>query len=214
MSLNIGKETFKGRIIDADDTNNRLGLNDLQKMDPKNNVIKTNYAVLDWKSWKLDRVSRSSLNAETQAAATAVDVMEFCHSFINLMHEPELELKTAAFRTTRPSSLVVDAKSLYDSLKKEAPVQGSSDRRTAIEQIGLKQALMSVGASVRWASSERQMADGLTKIHARQLFSDRLIKQEYKLIYDEPYTAEKKKNAEERKYRKENPVVQKKCKRK
>ena len=35
MSLNIGKETFKGRIIDADDRNNRLGLNDLQKMDPK-----------------------------------------------------------------------------------------------------------------------------------------------------------------------------------
>jgi DNA polymerase elongation subunit (family B) len=35
MSLNIGKETFKGRIIDADDRNNRLGLNDLKQMDPK-----------------------------------------------------------------------------------------------------------------------------------------------------------------------------------
>ena len=88
-----------------------------------------------------------------------MDVMEFWHSFINLMREPELELKTAAFRTTRPSSLVVDAKSLYDSLKKEAPVQESSDRRTAIEQIGLKQASMSVGANVRWVSLERQVQD-------------------------------------------------------
>ena len=35
------------------------------------------YAFLDWKSWKLDRVSRSSLNAETQAAAPAVDVLSF-----------------------------------------------------------------------------------------------------------------------------------------
>ena len=33
MSLNIGKETFKGRIIDADDRNNRLGLNDLKERD-------------------------------------------------------------------------------------------------------------------------------------------------------------------------------------
>ena len=32
MSINIGKETFVGRIIDADDRNNRLGLNDLKKL--------------------------------------------------------------------------------------------------------------------------------------------------------------------------------------
>ena len=29
MSLNIGKETLVGRIIDPNDRNNRLGLNDL-----------------------------------------------------------------------------------------------------------------------------------------------------------------------------------------
>ena len=33
MSINIGKETFVGRIIDADDLNNRLGLNDLKERD-------------------------------------------------------------------------------------------------------------------------------------------------------------------------------------
>ena len=33
MSINIGKETFVGRIIDADERNNRLGLNDLQAKD-------------------------------------------------------------------------------------------------------------------------------------------------------------------------------------
>ena len=39
MSLNIGKETLKGRIIDADDRNNRLGLNDLKSRDPKSTMI-------------------------------------------------------------------------------------------------------------------------------------------------------------------------------
>ena len=42
MSLNIGKETFKGRIIDADDRNNRLGLNDLKEKDPNDNLLVEN----------------------------------------------------------------------------------------------------------------------------------------------------------------------------
>jgi len=39
MSLNIGKETLVGRIIDVDDRNNRLGLNDLLAKDPDEELI-------------------------------------------------------------------------------------------------------------------------------------------------------------------------------
>jgi len=39
MTLNIGKETLVGRIIDTDDRNNRLGLNDLKLKDPKEKLI-------------------------------------------------------------------------------------------------------------------------------------------------------------------------------
>ena len=39
MSLNIGKETMVGRIIDADDRNSRLGLNDLKAKDPNTKII-------------------------------------------------------------------------------------------------------------------------------------------------------------------------------
>lgn len=42
MSLNIGKETFVGRIIDADDRNNRLGLNDLKEKDPTERLLVEN----------------------------------------------------------------------------------------------------------------------------------------------------------------------------
>ncbi len=42
MSLNIGRETFVGRIIDADDRNNRLGLNDLKKRDPEEELLVKN----------------------------------------------------------------------------------------------------------------------------------------------------------------------------
>ena len=39
MSLNIGKETLMGYIVDANTRNNRLGLNDLEEMDPNNSLI-------------------------------------------------------------------------------------------------------------------------------------------------------------------------------
>jgi DNA polymerase elongation subunit (family B) len=39
MSLNIGKETYVGRIIDVDDRNNRLGLNDLNSKDPNEIIL-------------------------------------------------------------------------------------------------------------------------------------------------------------------------------
>ena len=39
MTINIGKETMVGRIIDADDRNNRLGLNDLKRKDPSEELI-------------------------------------------------------------------------------------------------------------------------------------------------------------------------------
>ena len=43
MSLNIGKETYVGRILDLfDDRNNRLGLNDLKAMDPNKELCVEN----------------------------------------------------------------------------------------------------------------------------------------------------------------------------
>jgi DNA polymerase elongation subunit (family B) len=42
MTLNVGRETLIGRIIDADDRNNRLGLNDLKQMNPELELIVEN----------------------------------------------------------------------------------------------------------------------------------------------------------------------------
>ena len=39
MTINIGKETLVGRIIDADQKNNRLGMNDLKARDPEEMVL-------------------------------------------------------------------------------------------------------------------------------------------------------------------------------
>tara|TARA_R110001606_G_scaffold372901_1_gene530135 strand:- start:6392 stop:8098 length:1707 start_codon:yes stop_codon:yes gene_type:complete len=43
MTLNIGRETLVGRIVDSDDRNNRLGLNDLRAKDPEEELLVENH---------------------------------------------------------------------------------------------------------------------------------------------------------------------------
>ena len=156
------------------------------------------YAVMDWRSFKLHRVAKSSLCAETQAAADAADALEFVKTFWSLLDKPDISPLDISLRTKHPSALVVDAKALYDAIHKEAPLQGAANKRTGIELLVLRQTLTNTSSIVRWVSSERQIADGLTKTSARQLFSDRLRVQNYTLVYDESFTAAKKKTSQER----------------
>ena len=60
-------------------------------------------SILEWKSFKLHRVSRSSLNAETQAAAEAADALEHVKVFWNLLQDPsqhvlQMELRKSGVR--------------------------------------------------------------------------------------------------------------------
>jgi hypothetical protein len=156
----------------------------------------TSYAILDWRSMKLPRVARSSLSAETQAAATAADSLEMVKTFMALMRHPRTsgpKLLEPALRQTIPSALVVDAKSLYDAYHKESTIQASTCKRTAIEMLVLKQTLQLTSTVLRWVSSERQLADGLTKVAARQLLAERLQSQMYRMVHDSTFTAAKKK---------------------
>ena len=124
--------------------------------------------------FKLHRVAKSSLCAETQVAADAADALEFVKTFWSMLDKPDISPLDISLRTKHPSALVVDAKALYDAIHKEAPLQGAANKRTGIELLVLRQTLANTCSIVRWVSSERQIADGLTQISARQLFADRL----------------------------------------
>ena len=148
--------------------------------------------MLDWRSFKLPRVSRSSLNAEAQSAADTADALEYAKAFWNLLHHPDKQLLDPTLRTTAPSAMVIDAKSMCDTVKKETPVQSAACKRTAVELLVYRQTLKLTSSVLRWVSSERQLADGLTKVSARQLFADRLKVQRYRLVYDPEFVAAKK----------------------
>ena len=95
--------------------------------------------------------------------------------------------------------LITDAKALFDSYHRESIVSSVTDRRISLEIRVVKEQMMSLGGTLRWVlSSERQLADGLTKDSARQLLADRLRHARVKFLYDPEYTAAKKKPLSER----------------
>ena len=156
------------------------------------------YVLIDWKSSRTPRMSRSSLNSEAQAAATGVDAMEHVLATWSLCRYPNMDPRADdTLKVAGPSALVLDAKSLYDALGREH-MNSITDKRTGIELMVIKERLAAMGAVRRWQSSERQYADGMTKMSGRQLLADRLRCGEMLLVHDATFQAAKKKTSAER----------------
>ena len=92
MSLNIGKETLVGRLVTTDDRDNRLALNDLKKMDPKDEFEVEN---LQRRKKILSVGEILALVEQNKLAITANGVM---------------------FRTDKPSTLSVVLAQWFDEL--------------------------------------------------------------------------------------------------
>ena len=166
---------------------------------------------MDWRSWKLARVSRSTLAAESQAASEAADTLLFAVTFWRLIWNPWLpldDIRTA--QIPNQPKLVVDAKALFDMLVREEIQAGSStDKRTAIEVLVTQDKLRCCNGTTMWVSSELQYSDGLTKVSAAQLLADRLRSHLTRLKSDEDFVASKKKSAAERKKSTEKYAIRK-----
>ena len=93
--------------------------------------------------------------------------------------------------------MVTDAKALYDSYHREGFGTSVIDKRVSLEVRVVKERLQALGGQLRWMSSERQLADGLTKESARNLLAQRLRYGQLKLIWDPSYKAAKKKTKDE-----------------
>ena len=119
--------------------------------------VETPYHVLEWKSFKLPRVARSSLAAEAQAAGAAADSVEFIVRFWNELINPGLDLKTnlAIDNSSLQPVLITDTKALYDTYHRDAFNHGSNDKRTALEVKVTRQQVESFGGKLKWVSSER-----------------------------------------------------------
>ena len=162
--------------------------------------VESPYHLLEWRSMRLPRVARSSLAAEVQSAAAAVDSTEFVVRFWQMMMDPRLTLRETLqiTNTTLTPTFITDAKALYDSFHRDSINHGATDKRTNLELRVIREQVESVGGLLKWISSERQFGDGFTQVAARQLLSDRLRHGAIKFTFDPEYTASKKKTASQR----------------
>lgn len=155
-------------------------------------------STVSWRSFKVPRVCRSSLAAECQACATALEELMMVKTFLQVLKKPQKSLKELKDQLDgEDCAMVTDCKALFDAIHRET-IQQATDKRVAIEGLVIKDLLHDLRCQWRWVSSERQLSDGLTKIGARQSFVERYKGSHVQLVADHAFTAAKKKSKEQR----------------
>ena len=154
-------------------------------------------SLIEWKSWKLKSVCRSSLSAECQAMAEALDNLNFTRFFweillgkstVHTKVDQDQELSKAP-----KAALVTDCKGLFDSVNRsQSAGLGLSEKRTAIEVLSIRQICSMSNVTVKWVNSDRQLADILTKQGVSTDNLDRALKtNQWNIVYDENSTSAK-----------------------
>ena len=152
-------------------------------------------SLLEWKSWKLKRVCRSSLSAECQAMAEALDNLNFMRLFWELLFSNKTRHKLdqdEKLKHAAESCLITDCKGLFDAVNRnQSAGLGLSEKRTAIECLPIRQITAESGVTVRWVNSDRQVADILTKQGVLTENIDRVLRGTWKIAFDETFTSAK-----------------------
>ena len=162
------------------------------------------FSIIDWKSWKLKRVCRSSLAAETQAFSDALDQLNWIRLFMaELLHsQGSLDFRrTKEILDTQPEAIIItDCKSLYDSVERqESAGLGLQEKRTAIEVTAIRQEMRDSHLSTRWVNSDRQLADILTKPGVDPMTLLLLARRgRWRIVFDPDFTSARKLKAAKR----------------
>ena len=111
--------------------------------------------VIDWKSYRCERVVRSSLAGETQAYVQTLDMLEFTKVFYALFLD-SLSVVESIFEKQHKSPVIPNAKSLYDALERsESSTRNLTERRTAIDVTAIRQRLDHGFIYTGWVNSDR-----------------------------------------------------------
>ena len=155
--------------------------------------------IISWHSRKLNRMCRSSLSAEAQSAASAIDEVEWTKIFAAGMVSPYISIADeGVLQMFGPTPALTDAKSLFDSARSVSAGLRLTEKRTAIEVAIVKERLAAMLGEMKWVNSAQQVADGLTKPGAKDSFSHVLRRGVHSLRFDPNFTAAKKVTREEK----------------
>ena len=152
--------------------------------------------IVSWATNKLKRVARSSMAAEVQALANAED-------------EPHLtRLAWAEFNSVLPDlnniddviaavpgTVVIDAKSIYDTLTRTNQPLQLQEKRTALELLAYLQNTEANNTETRWVHGGANLADGLAKVGNHPMLREFLESSTWALVQDPKGLSGKKRQA-------------------
>ena len=122
--------------------------------------------LLSWRSYKIDRASRSPACAETHAVVDGEDELFHVRYLWTEMHfapsvlEP-LTKEQIVYRS--PGILITDSRNFFDKLWKDTPIIKGAERRADIEALTVKDSMPDTGLMLRWVHSDAQLANSHTK---------------------------------------------------
>ena len=121
-------------------------------------------AAVQWGSHRIKRVVKSTLASEAAALAEAQDNLEYARVLFAEMLGFDTGPGGRQWQEALgeiPGYLVVDAKSLYDSLEK--PGSMPKEKRVALDLAAVREALSRDSDHARWVPTRHMLADALTK---------------------------------------------------
>ena len=122
------------------------------------------WSPLIWRSHKLRRTVGSTLAAETQSLLNGLAHAEWIAAHCAEARFPNFDVaQRSTFLQNFRLQCIVDAKSLYDHLVSLSSPSSVEDKRCGFDLVISRQCMQRLGATIRCASTNRQLADALTK---------------------------------------------------
>lgn len=117
-----------------------------------------------WKSHRLSRAVSSTLAAESQSLSIATGTCEWILLVLSEILDGPCFMRDCREKlSVRKAIVVTDCKSLFDHLFSPSAPTAIEDRRTSIDVAIIRESLRAMQAHLRWAPTDRMLADALTK---------------------------------------------------
>ena len=127
-------------------------------------------------------------NAEDELHLCRLAWLEFNGNDINL-NEVDKAIKDV------PGTVIIDAKSIYDTLTSQNQPTQLAEKRTALELLAYLKNTDANGTQTRWVHGGANIADGMTKLGNHPMLREFLEKSEWTIIHDPNGKSNKKRTA-------------------
>ena len=146
-----------------------------------------------WHSNKIDKPCRSPGAAEAHAAIAGDDYMYHARFQWSEMHNVDVNIYDVDSMVQQvPGCLISDSRNVYDKLQtSELSIKGA-ERKVDLSLMCLKYSQRATGLKLRWAHSEAQLSNSLTKGGTKELELYYTLNYRWRLVSDEHMRSSRK----------------------